>query len=424
MLVKLYISLVLAVLAVGFSASEKFSYDGFSLIRLTPKTAKHVRMIREWQHNPEFDSWGKLKGVDTNHDVLLSPEHKDNYTKLFASANLPFETIVENIQSKIEEQETSMKRSLDNSKSIIGSFARHSEVQSFIRDIIADNSDIASSYVAGKTHEQRDLTVLVLKTESSKKSIWIDCGIHAREWISPATCVWMIDRFVSEYRSGDATTVDLLNHYEIHILPIMNPDGYEYSHTSYRFWRKNRTPNRGSSCVGTDLNRNSGYQWMTGGSSSNPCSDIYAGPSASSELEIKAVQSALNAKLGNWDAYLTLHTYGQWIFTPWGYTFTLPSDYDEMLRVAQVGANAIQQTNGNKWVLGSSTVIFGGPSSGGSEDWAKGVANIKYSYCFELRPGQYGTDSYYGFALPADRIPLAGEETYQGIKSMLVSIKA
>jgi hypothetical protein len=46
----------------------------------------------------------------------------------------------------------------------------------------------------------------------------------------------------------------------------------------------------------------------TGGSSSNPCSDIYAGPSANSELEIKAVQNALNAKLGNWDAYLTLHT--------------------------------------------------------------------------------------------------------------------
>ena len=83
----------------------------------------------------------------------------------------------------------------------------------------------------------------------------------------------------------------------------------------YRFWRKNRKPNAGSSCVGTDLNRNSGFKWMTGGSSSSPCSDVFAGPAANSELEIKAVQNALNAKLGNWDAYLTLHTYGQWLFT-------------------------------------------------------------------------------------------------------------
>ena len=44
-----------------------------------------------------------------------------------------------------------------------------------------------------------------------------------------------------------------------------------------------------------------------------------------------------------------------------------------------------------------------GVSSGGSEDWTKGVANIKYSYCFELRPGQSGTDAHYGFALPASR---------------------
>ena len=89
-----------------------------------------------------------------------------------------------------------------------------------------------------------------------------------------------------------------------------------------------------------------------------------------------------------------------------------------------------------------------GFGSGGSEDWAKGVANIKYSYCFELRPAQYGVDSEYGFALPENRyillydryyffrlvfyccvlllfvrVSLAGEETYRGIKDMLISIK-
>jgi hypothetical protein len=391
---------------------------------LNPKTSQHVRLIQEWQQNPEFDSWGKLKGVDTNHDVLLSPEHKGNYSGLFQSVGLPYETIVENIQSKIDEQEHSMKRSVEETRSIVGIFARYAEIQSYLDDVVNANSDIASTYVAGKTHESRDLKVIVLKTATSKRSVWIDCGIHAREWISPATCIWMIDSFVSDYRSGDAEIVDLLNHYEIHILPSMNPDGYEYSQTSYRFWRKNRKPNPGSSCVGTDLNRNSGYKWMTGGSSSSPCSDIYAGPSANSELEIKGVQNALKKKLGNWDAYLTLHTYGQWIFTPWGYTFTLPDDYDDLRKKANIAADAIRRTNGQRWVVGSSTVIFNGASSGGSEDWAKGVIGIKYAFCFELRPGQTGTDSNYGFALPADRIPLAGTETYNGIKEMLVSIKS
>ena len=37
----------------------------------------------------------------------------------------------------------------------------------------AANPDIVSSYSAGKSYESRDLKVLVIKTTTSKKSIWI-----------------------------------------------------------------------------------------------------------------------------------------------------------------------------------------------------------------------------------------------------------
>ena len=82
------------------------------------------------------------------------------------------------------------------------------------------------------------------------------------------------------FDNGDGDMQAILAKYEIHILPLVNPDGYEYSHTTVNFvifneiiffkfhliknrmWRKNRRPNTGSSCVGTDLNRNFGFQWM------------------------------------------------------------------------------------------------------------------------------------------------------------------
>jgi hypothetical protein len=83
----------------------------------------------------------------------------------------------------------------------------------------------------------------------------------------------------------------------------------------YRLWRKNRSRVSGSSCYGTDLNRNFGYQWFTGGSSSNPCSDTYAGQKADSELETKAIESSILKYQGKWDAYFTLHAYGLWWFT-------------------------------------------------------------------------------------------------------------
>ena len=46
-----------------------------------------------------------------------------------------------------------------------------------------------------------------------------------------------------------------------------------------------RTSNSLGICHGTDANRNWGYQWNTGGSSGNGCSDTYHGPEAFSEVE-------------------------------------------------------------------------------------------------------------------------------------------
>lgn len=46
----------------------------------------------------------------------------------------------------------------------------------------------------------------------------------------------------------------VLAKYDFYILPIFNPDGYEYTHTENRMWRKTRSP--GKRCVGADPNRN------------------------------------------------------------------------------------------------------------------------------------------------------------------------
>ena len=75
-----------------------------------------------------------------------------------------------------------------------------------------------------------------------------------------------------------------------------------------RMWRKNRKP-VGSNCYGVDLNRNFGYQFNTGGSSSSACSDTFHGGSAMSENEAKALQNYMTGK--SWDTYLTFHSYGQ-----------------------------------------------------------------------------------------------------------------
>ncbi len=89
---------------------------------------------------------------------------------------------------------------------------------------MAANPKIASSYVPGKSFEGRNMTVIVLKSNRSRRSVWIDCGIHAREWVSPAACIVFINNIVEEYKK--APVFSMINYFEFHIMPLHNPDGY------------------------------------------------------------------------------------------------------------------------------------------------------------------------------------------------------
>jgi len=376
-----------------------------------------LELITQWEEDPEFDIWHRIRGVHNPVDISLSPIAFARYSVEFRANDLPYTIITDDLQKRFDEEEQAMKSNRDTRQP--GRYLRFDAIMSWLDQVANENADIASTYVTGQTVQGRDMKIIKIGTPNGRK-IWIDCGIHAREWISPATCNWIINKLITEYNNGDLITFRLLTHFEFHIMPVHNPDGYEYSYTA-RMWRKNRSSNPGSTCIGTDLNRNGAYMWMTGGSSNNPCSDTYAGRGPASELELIAVQKAINASMGMWDSYITIHSYGQWWFTPWGYTTALPPDYTELYNKALIGVNALYDHASTSYVLGSGAVILY-VSSGATDDWAKGVANIKYSYCLELSPGQTGPDSIYGFQLPEDRAVRVGEETWKGIKHFANSI--
>lgn len=96
-------------------------------------------------------------------------------------------------------------------------------------------------------------------------------------------------------------------------MPILNPDGYVYSHKYDRFWRKTRSRHISRRngiidsamtwlqqkkvatrvCYGVDLDRNWHYQWGKRGSSKSACNELYAGPGPFSEPESKALSDFL-----------------------------------------------------------------------------------------------------------------------------------
>jgi murein tripeptide amidase MpaA len=89
---------------------------------------------------------------------------------------------------------------------------------------------------------------------------FVDSGIHAREWAAHMATLYLIYQLVER----SAMNNDLLDNLDWVIIPVVNPDGYEYSMNTERFWRKNRRPIADSACIGVDNNRNFAYEWRVG----------------------------------------------------------------------------------------------------------------------------------------------------------------
>ena len=67
---------------------------------------------------------------------------------------------------------------------------------------------------------------------SQKTVIYIDGGMHAREWAAVSTTLYIIDHLLSDYANGDRSVKSLLKRFDFFIVPVVNPDGYEYTHTT------------------------------------------------------------------------------------------------------------------------------------------------------------------------------------------------
>jgi len=244
---------------------------------------------------------------------------------------------------------------------------------------------------------------------AKKTAIWFDGCIHAREWITTATVVYMLNQLLLDYTKNDPVITPLLNNMEIWVLPIFNPDGYDYTWTTDRMWRKTRSPNAGSACIGTDPNRNWDFHWGEAGTSTDPCSDAYCGATPFSEIEVQTVGLFLrNSAI--FHGYINFHSFSQLWMSPWGYTSDLPKDWDKQNALGGDCASALTAVYGTVYQYGNiADIIY--PASGSSADYTYGVADILYSYGVELR--DTGT---FGFLLPADQILPSGVETYAAVK--------
>ena len=65
---------------------------------------------------------------------------------------------------------------------------------------------------------------ICVKAGPGAPNVFLEAGIHAREWIAPAVATFLIRELVEDY-SEHPDYLDKLNWY---FIPSANPDGYTY----------------------------------------------------------------------------------------------------------------------------------------------------------------------------------------------------
>ncbi len=270
--------------------------------------------------------------------------------------------------------------------SINGEYHSYKELEADLEALQRSFPQLAKLFTTGTTLENRKIYALkisdnVSQDEDEPEVLFLGCH-HAREWIS-VEVPFFLAKYLLENYAANVDVRRLVNQSEVWIVPLVNPDGLEYTIHYYRYWRKNRRLNADGS-YGVDINRNYGYAWGydNSGSSPTPTSDIYRGSAPFSEPETQAIRDFVRQK--NFKAMITYHSYSQLILYPWGYTKT-PSDKDKILsEIAADMSRLMQQVNGRVYEYGPAGASLY-LTNGDTTDWTFGTSGIP-SYTIELPP--------------------------------------
>ncbi|KAI0120804.1 hypothetical protein F4776DRAFT_631891 [Hypoxylon sp. NC0597] len=409
----------LAASVAALPKTDTVSYDEYKVLRIN--TYGRPSTVKEKIANISYEQWNH--DVYKHIDILISPDQ----VSAFEALKLEYQVMHENLGNSIiaESSSRSVWKRQAQDLSWYDSYHDYEDHIQYFEDLqhsFPNNSELISS---GTSYQGRNLYGLHLWGASGpdKPAVLYHGNVHAREWITSPVVEYITLQLITGYTNGDNLTRSFLDKYDFYIVPIVNPDGFVYSQTTDRLWRKNRQPPPSSgnqSCIGRDINRNWEFAWDANplGASTNPCSQSYKGEEPSDAPEnqgldklVRQLRDGTGIKL-----YIDWHSYGQYILSPFGYKETLYApELGKWTKAAGIVSETIRDSSDAR-----TTFTFGPsgatlyPTTGAAPDHVYSIGRAEFSYTIELRD-----TGKFGFVLPPEQIRPAAEEQWEGQKVLL-----
>jgi murein tripeptide amidase MpaA len=413
-------SILFACLFAVAALAARISYDGQQILQCHFDDPTVISKLQE-----EVDVWGVLPGglVDVRAKTAAEKE-------LIASLTTDCVVTIPDLEADVQKFEgLNLEARNRLNADWFDAYHTYNETVTWYNDVATKNPSLVTwvnsigTTAQGRT--QPAIRIFDRTTNSSRtpvRRIYFQAQIHAREWISGATVQYIVNQTLVAFQSNDALIRNVLSTTEIVVVPFTNPDGYVFTWSGDRLWRKNRRTNTGSTCIGADNNRNYNDHWGQGGSSTNPCSDTFMGPSVASENENKNTQTYFKElqKTAPIIGAIDWHSYSQLVLRPYGWTSANSPDEAVFKTVGDRYRDDIRASTGRVYTSQKSIELY--VTTGSASDWFYGTDAFAgnqgyrvYSYTIELRPA----GSPPGFELPPAEIVPTGRENWAAIRNWL-----
>ncbi|XP_058443375.1 uncharacterized protein LOC131425450 [Malaya genurostris] len=451
----------------------KVYYSGYQLWRLYPKSTENVRTLEDYRISPEGVKlqWWKGPTLSGSNDILVSPSMLDSMKEYLQDEDIAKEIVIQDVGQAILYENPKMTRREQIETEVLNGhpltwyrYHRYADIVKFMNYLGRKYPRNVELIHMGRSFEGRPLTVVKVKfgvqrssgskkhnskymkgkrrpfpkKKGSRSAVFIEAGAHGQEWIAPAVATWLLDWLTKAIANND-TELENVKSMDWYVLPILNPDGYEYCHTYDRLWRKNRSKqtqtqstgiitaalswlqsqstlsmDSNQSCYGADLDRNWDHRWNEQGASKSACSEFYSGYSAFSEPEAKALSKFLLSGRRNIAVYLSLQSYGQTISYPDERRLQNEDRFSDVHEMATIAVDTLRGSGSLSSYRVDAEDEMSYPRSGTSVQFARYKAGIKYSYTVELPD-----TGIHGFLLPPSGIESTARDTLELIKGMV-----
>lgn len=173
---------------------------------MTPKKAQ-LGALLSWEYKSGIDFW-TTGGAGRPSKVMVSPAIEDSFLDFLERNQIQYDLVIKDVQpnllrDKADRLSVRSKRSVlaDETDPDFGLFWTYEEMRQFTINLQTQYPNLVKRDVIGQSIEGRDIFGLRVSSGSQefgkKPIIFVDAGVHAREWVGPASALYLLSQLVT-----------------------------------------------------------------------------------------------------------------------------------------------------------------------------------------------------------------------------------